>query len=202
MLKHSILVISLLAAVGACKKKEEAAKTDTTAVAPVGDKQVADKPPETKPAAPAGVINPGPSPSNDKEWLGLELPPMGAWKPEWDPDAKVAKWSNDDYMTGIVIRVVKDKLDGIEDLKEAAPMMMQLGTAVSKVVEEGKTPKGWWAIVEMDEGKSTNMVYVQKFTDSQIVCSGNLTPKKDVSSPGGIKKEEVLTACESVKVKG
>jgi len=200
MLKHSIVVVSMLAAMGACKKKEEPAKTgDTSAVKPTDEP--AKPAEEKKPPAPAGVINPGPSPSNDKEFLGLELPPMGAWKPVWDPDAKVAKWENEDYMTGIVIRVVKDKLDSIDDLKEEAPMMMQLGTAITKVVEEGKTPKGWWAIVEMDEGKSTNMVYIQKFTDSQIVCSGNLTPKKDISSPGGIKKEEVLTACESIKPK-
>lgn len=202
MLKHSILVISMLAALGACKKKEEGTKADTTAVKPADDKAPVAPPEEKKPAAPAGIINPGPSPSNDKEMLGLELAPMGAWKPVWDPDAKVAKWEHEDYMTGIVIRVVKDKLDSMEDLKEAAPMMMQLGTSIAKVVEEGKTPKGWWAIVDIDEGKSTNMVYIMKFTDSQIVCSGNVTPKKDISSPGGIKKEEILTACESIKVKG
>jgi hypothetical protein len=43
--------------------------------------------------------------------------------------------------------------------------------------------------------------YTQKFTDSQLVCSGNLTPRKDPTSAGGIKKEEVLTAFESIKVK-
>jgi len=33
------------------------------------------------------------------------------------------------------------------------------------------------------------------------VCSGNLTPRKDATSAGGLKKEEVLTACGSIKVK-
>jgi len=195
MLKQTVLVMSIVAALAACKNKE-AAKSDDPGKGGATASKATDKP-----AAAAVPVNPGPSPSKDKEMLGLDLAPMGAWKPVWDPDAKVAKWENDNYMTGIVIRIVSDKLDSIDDLKEAAPMMMQLGTAVSKVVEEGKTPKGWWSIVETDGGKSTQMVYIQKFTASQLVCSGNLTPRKDATSAGGLKKEEVLTACESIKVK-
>jgi hypothetical protein len=198
MSKLSVVGFAILVAAAGCGKKKEgdAAGGDKPAT---GDKPAAEP---AKPAEPAVAANPGPSPSKDKEWLGLELAPMGAWKPEWDPDAKVAKWSNEDYMTGIVIRVVKDKLDSIDDLKNEAPMMMQLGTAITKVVETGKGSLGWWAIVESDEGKNTTMVYVQKYTDAQIVCSGNLTPRKDPTSAGGITKDEVMKACESIKVKG
>jgi len=199
MLKSSVLLLALLTSAAACGKKEgDKAAGDKPAT---GDKVAEDKP-AAKPADPGPAPNPGPSPNKDKEFLGLELAPMGDWKPEWDPDAKVAKWSHDEYMTGIVIRIVKDKLDNVEDLKSEAPMMMQLGTAITKVIEEGKGKLGWWAIVESDEGKNTTMIYVQKYTDAQIVCSGNLTPRKDPTSAGGITKDEVMTACESVKVKG
>ncbi len=208
MLKSSVVILALLTSAAGCGAKD--------GDKPAGDKPAGDKPAtadkvaEDKPAEKSVTkgrgtgpsTNLGPSPAKDKEFLGLELPPMGAWKPEWDPDAKVAKWSNDDYMTGIVIRIVKDQLDNVDDLKTEAPMMMQLGTAITKIVEEGKGKLGWWAIVESDEGKNTTMIYVQKYADAQIVCSGNLTPRKDPTSAGGITKDEVMKACESVKVKG
>ena len=199
MLKTGLVALSFLTAVGGCGKKEgdKPAAGDKMAT---GDKPAAGDPP-AKPAAPALPVNKG-TPSKDKDMLGLDLAPMGAWKPEWDVDAKVAKWSNEEYMTGIVIRIVKDKLDSIDDLKSEAPMMMQLGTAITKVVEEKTTPMGWYAIVESDEGKNTTMVYIQKYEgDTQLVCSGNLTPRKDPTSVGGITKDEVLKACESIKVK-
>jgi hypothetical protein len=139
----------------------------------------------------------GPVASDDKEFLGLELAPVGAWKPAWDPDAKVAKWENEDYMFSIVIRVVTDKLDTVDELKAAAPMMMQLGTAIDKVVEEQKTDKGWYAVVE--SGGQTEIVYMQKYGASQIVCSANLT-KQDLGST--IDKADALKACESIKIKG
>ncbi len=193
MLKHGILAIALVASIS-CSKKSN------------GSDHAADKPSATtaadKPAAPAPPPAPsGPEPDATKEMMGLDLPPMGAWKPTWDADAKVAKWENEGYMTGIVIRIVSDKLDTIDDLKEAAPMMMQVGTAITKVVEQNKTAKGWYAIVQHDEGKLTEMLYIQKFGAKQLVCSGNLTPRKDPTSSGGITKDEVLKACESIKVK-
>ena len=195
MLKHGVAMFAILVAIGCGKKQDGNAETATKPTdkptTPSADKPVAEPPP-----APTG-----PEPSDRKEMLGLELAPMGAWKPTWDADAKVAKWENEDYMTGIVIRIVKDKLDTIDDLKEAAPMMMQLGTAITKVIEEQKTPKGWYAIVEDNEGKTTEMVYIQKFGGTQLVCSGNLTKRVDAMSAGGIKKEEVIQACESIKVK-
>ena len=80
-------------------------------------------------------------------------------------------------------------------------MMMQIGTAITKVVEEKKTAKGWYAIVESNEGKTTEMLYIQKFGTKQLVCSGNMTKRKDPTSAGGITKEEITKACESIKVK-
>ena len=192
MVKHGILAIALLASISCSKKSNQSEHGAATPTATT----TAGKAAEPTPPAPSG-----PEPDATKEMMGLDLPPMGAWKPTWDADAKVAKWENEGYMTGIVIRIVSDKLDTIDDLKEAAPMMMQVGTAITKVVEQNKTAKGWYAIVDHDEGKHTEMLYIQKFGSKQLVCSGNLTPRKDPTSAGGITKDEVLKACESIKVK-
>ena len=133
-------------------------------------------------------------PDEAKDMMGLDLKKQGAWKPAWDPDAKVAKWENDKYMSSIVIRTVSDKLDTIDDLKAAAPMMMQLGQAVTKVTEGPKTTKqGWWAIVEGDG--TQDLIYVQKHGSKQLVCSASV--KK-----GNVPKADAMKACESIKVKG
>lgn len=149
----------------------------------------------TAPAAPANDYK-GPEISEDKEFFGLTLPPMGKWKPTYDADIKVAKWENDDVMTGIVLRIVKEKLDNIEDLKTEGPMMMQLGTKITKVVEEKKTDKGWYAIVEQD-GDNPTLIYVRKF-NVQVVCSANV---KKVDLGESIKKEDAIKACESFEPK-
>jgi len=151
---------------------------------------VAPAPAPAPPPAPTG-----PEPSERKEMLGLQLAPIGKWKPTWDADAKVAKWENPKFLTGIVIRIVDDKLENVDDLKKAAPMMMQLGSALEKIDEEKKTPKGWYAVVERD--KQTEMVYIQKHGSKTLVCSANLTK----SLVGGIPKKDALKACETIKVK-
>jgi hypothetical protein len=138
----------------------------------------------------------GAEPADSKTMLGLDLKPVGAWKPAWDPDAKVAKWENDEFMSSIVIRIVNDKLDTIEDLKKAAPMMMQLGTEVTKVVEAPKsTDKGWYAVVDGDG--TSNFVYVQKYGAKTVVCSASV---KSGMGPS-ISKGDALKACDSIKVK-
>jgi hypothetical protein len=98
-------------------------------------------------------------------------------------------------MSSIVIRVVSDKLENIEDLKSAAPMMMQLGSAITKVDEEKKTDKGWYAIVERE--KVVEMVYVRQL-GATVVCSGNLT-KEDLGKQ--LTKDDVIKACEAFSVK-
>jgi hypothetical protein len=194
MIRFAIACLMLVFVAAACEKKQEApAPEPATKAAPAPAPAAAPEPA----AAPAVAAAPtGPAPSNDKEMLGLDLKPMGKWKPTWDPDAKVAKWENDDYMFSIVIRVVTDKLDTIDELKAAAPMMMQLGSAITKVVEEKKTDKGWYAVV--DREGVTEIVYMQKYGGAQIVCSANLS-KSDMG--GTIKKEEALKACDSIQVK-
>jgi hypothetical protein len=145
----------------------------------------------TKAAVPTG-----PHPSESKDMLGLDLKPQGAWKPTWDADAKVAKWENDEFMSSIVIRLVNDKLENVDDLKAAAPMMMQLGQAITKVADAPKTTdKGWYAVVEGDGTK--DFIYVQKIGGLNVVCSANL--KSDMGA--GIKKDTALSACESIKLK-
>ncbi len=180
----------------AAKADAGAAKADAKAddaKAPVAVDPETAKPADAPPAAPAG-----PEPSNDKEFLGLELAAMGAWKPVWDADAKVAKWENEEMLTGIVIRVVTDKLESMDDLKAAAPMMMQVGTAISNVDEDvKKTELGWWTVVSYDEGKGQVLLYVRKFGNVTTVCSANLK----ASMGDGIKKDDAMKACESYKVK-
>jgi hypothetical protein len=132
-------------------------------------------------------------PDESKPMMGLDLKKQGAWSPTWDADAKVAKWENDKYMTSIVIRAVSDKLDTIDDLKAAAPMMMQLGQDIKKVAEGPKTTKqGWWAVVDGDG--TSDLIYVQKHGSKQLVCSASV--KK-----GNIPKADAMKACESIKVK-
>lgn len=132
-------------------------------------------------------------PDESKDMMNLDLKKQGAWKPAWDPEAKVAKWENDKYMSSIVIRVVSDKLDSIDDLKAAAPMMMQLGQAITKVTEGPKTTKqGWWAVVEGDG--TQDLIYVQKHGGKQLVCSASV--KK-----GNVPKADAIKACESIKSK-
>ncbi|MEO7092124.1 MAG: hypothetical protein ABI175_02660 [Polyangiales bacterium] len=140
----------------------------------------------------------GTVPDESKEMMGLDLKPMGAWKPVWDADAKVAKWENDDFMKGIVIRKVSDDLETMDDLKTAAPMMMQLGTNVTKVVEDQKkTDKGWYAIVEGD-GMPATLIYVRDF-GANIVCSADVS--KMAAPMKSLSKEDAIKACESFTAK-
>ena len=147
--------------------------------------------PAAAPAGDAVDLTKGPQPSEAKAMLGLDLSPMGDWKPTWDADAKVAKWENEAFMSSVVIRVVKDKLDNVKDLKAAAPMMMQLGSAMDK---EEKTKLGWYAIVKGES--SHDLIYVFKYKTA-LVCSASL--KADMGE--GIKLEDALKLCESIKVK-
>ena len=181
----SAIIVALL--IG-CDKKTDPPPSATlgAAVANADDKKVE----PAKAVAPSAPAYNGPAISNEKNFLGLTLPPQGHWKPKYDADAKVAKWEDDDYFTGIVIRIVDDKLDTIDDLKEAAPMMMQLGTAVTKVIEEKKTDKGWYAIVERE--KDQDLVYVRKFGKT-TVCSALISK----SFGKTISKAEALKACEA-----
>jgi hypothetical protein len=186
------------------KKGADAKKTDTKVAANDAkagdDKAPAAAPDDSKAAAPTEPppAAAGPEPSNDKEFLGLELPAMGAWKPVWDADAKVAKWENPDIFSGIIIRVVSDKLESMDDLKAAAPMMMQVGTAISKVDKDvTKTDHGWWSVVSYDEDKLQTLVYVRKFGNVTTVCSASL--KSSMGDP--IKEADAIKACESYKVK-
>lgn len=183
-------------------KKGADAKKDGSKAAAAGDvKAPAAGPDDSKvapPTEPPPAAAAGPEPSNDKEFLGLELPAMGAWKPVWDADAKVAKWENEEFLSGIVIRVVSDKLESMDDLKAAAPMMMQVGTAISAVDKDvTKTDLGWWSVVSYDEGKAQVLIYVRKFGNVTTVCSAGLK----ASLGDGIKEADAMKACESYKVK-
>jgi hypothetical protein len=190
-----------LAAAG-CQGNTSTTKTDSsdkpsdTTKATTSSSGAAAQPDKASTGKPAPKAD-GPSASEDKEFLGLDLPAMGAWKPVWDPDAKVAKWSNEESMVAIVNRIVTDKLDSVDDLKEAAPMMMQLGTAITKVDEDKKTDKGWYAVVERGE-KSVDLVYVRHFGASTVVCAASIAPQ-DLGK--ALTKDEVIKACESMTLK-
>jgi hypothetical protein len=197
-----LLLLTSISALAACDKAGEAPPPAAPPAAPAPQAPPPAPPPAAVAPPPAAAALPaaaaalsGPEPSERKEMLGLKLAPIGKWKPTWDADAKVAKWENPKFLTGIVIRIVDDKLDDIEDLKKAAPMMMQLGSAITKVDEEKKTAKGWYAIVERD--KETELAYVQKYGGKTLVCSANLTK----SLLSGIPKKDALKACDSIKLK-
>src|SRR5262245_8154687 len=114
-----VLVLSFTAGCTETKKDEPASTATTaaaTSAAATTAGAAAPAPTGAAAAAPAIAVNAGPSPSNDKEMLGLDLKPIGGWKPTWDADAKVAKWEKEDSLSSIVIRIVTDKLDTIDDL--------------------------------------------------------------------------------------
>ena len=186
----------------ACDKKADEKKTDDKkADAKKTDDKADAKKTDDKADAPvaAPAVPTGPQPSNDKEFLGLDLQPLeGDWKPEWDPDAKVAKWSHEDRFSGIVIRVVSDKLTNMDELKAAAPMMMQIGTAISSVTKDvQKTDNGWWTVVKYDDDSSEVYLNVRDINGVTVVCSAGLT-----SSMGDpISEETAHKACESYKLK-
>jgi hypothetical protein len=201
-LKHLALVVFAsglaIAAVG-CDKKPESTSSTTGSEAKKGDDKKAEKKEEKaeKKEEKAEKKDDGPSAGDDKEFLGLDMKAMGSWKPKWDADAKVAKWEDEDFEYSIVNRVVKEKLESIDDLKTEAGMMMQLGSAITKVSEEKKTDKGWYAVVEREAGTS-DLIYVRKFGGAQVVCSANLK-KADLGKT--IAKADALKACESLALK-
>jgi hypothetical protein len=192
------VIASALILCAACGTKEET-PSPTPAPAPTKPTAGGDTTATQAPAAPAAPANAGPAPSKDKEMLGLDLQPMGDWKPEWDPDAKVAKWTRDESLVSIVNRIVSEELDDIEDLKREAPMMMQLGEAINEVVETKPASKGWYAVVKRGEKNVTDFVYVQKYGDTTLVCSAVLGNLGDEGKP--ITQEEAFKACDSIKVK-
>jgi len=176
----------------ACDKKDEAKADDKKA----DDKKADDAKPEVAPAEPAAPT--GPQPSNDKEFLGLDLQPQGDWTPEWDEDAKVAKWTNDKVFYGIVIRVVSDKLTSMDELKAAAPMMMQVGTAISSVTKDvEKTDNGWFTVVKYDDDNAEVYLNIREINGATVVCSANLSAKMG----DAITEELAHKACESYTLK-
>lgn len=191
------LALSSLFALGtvACDKKDDAKKDDAKKDDAKKDVKADEAKPEEPPEPPAPT---GPQPSNDKEFLGLDLQPVDGWTPEWDADAKVAKWANDDFFSGIIIRVVSDKLTSMDELKAAAPMMMQVGTAISSVTKDvQKTDQGWWAVVKYDDDKGEVYLNVADINGVTVVCSANLG-----SSMGDPISEELAhKACSSYKLK-
>ncbi|PRP94261.1 hypothetical protein [Enhygromyxa salina] len=207
----STLALTSVFALGtiACDKKDDAKKDDAKKTdATKDDAKKTDDPqleeavqPETAPEiAPEPAPAPtGPQPSNDKDFLGLDLQPLDdAWQPEWDADAKVAKWSNDEFFSGIIIRVVDDKLTNMDELKAAAPMMMQVGTAISSVTKDMQTTdQGWWTVVKYDDDKGEVYLNIADVNGVTVVCSANLG-----SSMGEAIPEELAhRACSSYKIK-
>jgi len=134
-------------------------------------------------------------PSNQKEMLGLDLKPINGWKPVWDAQAQAARWEHGQYMSSIVVRLVTEKLDGVDDLKQAAPWMLQLGSAITQIIEVQNTSRGWYAVVKREKEK--DLVYVLKYGSTNVVCSARLT-KSQIKT---IKKQTALAACESIQLK-
>jgi hypothetical protein len=199
-----LFLMTSVCALSACNKDNAAPAPAASPPVAAPAPQAPSPPPPTVAAAPPPAPTPpppaptGPEPSESKEMLGLKLAKVGKWKPVWDADQKYVRWENPKYlMSGILVRISRDKLDSMDDLKEAAPMNMQLGSAITKVDEEKKTSKGWYAVVERD--KETDFVYIQKYGSKTLLCSANMT--KGSALVGNIPKKDALKACDSIKVK-
>ncbi len=89
------------------------------------------------------------------------------------------------------------KLANIDDLKKAAPMMTDVGTAITKVISAPKkTRRGWYTVVESDGGASQNFVYVVELPSGKtVVCSATV---KSADGMGGVPTEDALAACDSI----
>jgi hypothetical protein len=189
------LTLSSVFALGtlACDKKDDKKADDKADDKKADDKKADEVKPQEAPAEPTG-----PRPSNDQEFLGLDLQPQGDWKPEWDADAHVAKWTHDDHFSGIVIRVVSDKLTNMDDLRAAAPMMMQVGTALSSVTKDKQdTDKGWWTVVKYDDDNAEVYLNIREINGVTVVCSASMSSK--MGDP--IPEETAHQACESYTLK-
>lgn len=188
----------VLAAASGCDEKSEGSSAETKAAKGDGPKTTdqAGKKTDDPKTAPAPTKDDGPSADRDKEYFGLDMKPMGTWKTEFDADQHTAKWVREDSFS-IMVRVENEKFDTVDDIKEEAPMMPQLGTAVTKVLEEKKTKVGFYAIVEREPG-TKDLFYVRKFGASTVICSANL--KQDELNPKVITKDEALAACESLSL--
>jgi hypothetical protein len=135
---------------------------------------------------------------------GIELKAVGAWVPKWD-DGAGCEWSKEGEFWGIKVRYFpnsldsRDKLADIDDLKSAAPMMTEIGTAVTKVIRPTKkTANGWYTVVESNEGQSQDFIYVQALGGKTLICSATVKSANDM---GGVPVEDALAACESIKAK-
>jgi hypothetical protein len=132
---------------------------------------------------------------------GVVLKKVGAWVPHWD-DGAGCEWSKEGLFWGIHLRLfpgsldTKDKLTTIDDLKGAAPMMTEIGTSITKVLRPPtKTAKGWHTLVQSNEGKSENFVYVQPLGSKTLVCAAVVKSDNDM---GGVPEQEAIAACDSI----
>jgi hypothetical protein len=133
---------------------------------------------------------------------GIALEAVGPWVPKWDEGAG-CEWSKQGEFWGIHVRYFpgsldsKSKLADLDDLKSAAPMMIEIGTAVTKVIRPlKKTAKGWYTVVESNEGETQNFIYVQTLNGKTLVCSATVKAAHDM---GGVAMDDALAACESIK---
>jgi hypothetical protein len=152
--------------------------------------------PATASTPPAG----GGSLSDSKPMYGLDLQPMNGWTPAPQDEAQYARWEKKDAFFGVHVHLLKDKLDTYEQFQAAAPMMSEVGTAITKVKAPPRTTsKGWWVVVVSDEGKSEEFIYLQKYGDRRVLCSAQL--KTETTGPTEVTRELALTLCESLRPK-
>ncbi len=196
----AVLTFAIAGTTG-CDKKDDTSstsKTESKSTKSDGPKQgSAGDQPKVEMKTPAPAKDDGPSADRDKDYLGLDMKPMGTWKTEWDGDQHTAKWIREDSFS-IMVRVESESFESVEDIKTEAPMMPQLGSAVTKVLEDKKTKVGLYAIVEREPG-TKDLFYVRKFGASTVICSANL--KQDELNPKVITKDEAIAACESLALK-
>jgi hypothetical protein len=180
----------LLVACAATPSAKTAASADAPAPASVASRPA----PASTPAPSGGSL------SDSKPMYGLDLQPLNGWTPVAQDEAQYAHWEKKDAFFGVHVHLLKDKLDTYEQFQEAAPMMSEVGTAITKVKASPRTTsKGWWVVVVSDEGKSEEFIYLQKHGDRRVLCSAQL--KTETTGATEVTSDVALALCESLRPK-
>lgn len=152
-------------------------------------------------AAPGVLAQGAIEPSPTKPLLGFDPAPAAGWKPSGSADGSGLVYDKDGVMQSIGVRVLKQRAAGVEQLKAA--MQSQFGESFSEVLENKTTPLGWYAVVKVDRGTSSELIYVRTFGSKDTFCRGRIaTTGPDAQIPGGVaSRAEVVQVCEALHMK-
>ncbi|HOD82267.1 MAG: WD domain, G-beta repeat [Planctomycetes bacterium ADurb.Bin126] len=119
---------------------------------------------------PAGQEAPDPS----RPMCNLWVEPVGDWLPLWYQETKVVCWDNTSYWSKVSVRVEAGDLDDVEALGRVARKHPELEGPIVKVLQQKRTPSGWYAVIQSAGGKKTQLVYVRKMRGRTVTCWARL----------------------------